>query len=84
MSNFVFTGTFKVDGEHVVRDLLIATLVEKGHSVQTKVTYGTDYLVQSAQGGVDTVKHKTAVKLGVPIISPNEFWKAFRRGDFSI
>lgn len=84
MSNFVFTGTFKVDNEHVVRDLLIATLVEKGHTVQSKVTWATDYLVRSTQGGIGTVKDKTAQELGVAIISPNEFWKAFRRGDFSV
>lgn len=84
MSNFVFTGTFKVDDEHVVRDLLIATLVEKGHTVSNKVTVMTDYLVQSTQGGVGTRKHFDANKLGVKIITPNEFWKAFRRGDFSV
>lgn len=77
MSTFVFTGTFKVEGEHIVRDLLIASLCDQGHVVKNKVDYGTDYLVRSAQGGHGTVKEKAALRLGTVILTPQEFWTIY-------
>jgi NAD-dependent DNA ligase len=71
--NFVFTGTFKVDGDHIVRDLLIDTLTDKGHTVQSKVDWATSYLVR-APDGVGTVKDKKAMALGTSVITPDEFW----------
>ena len=70
---FVFTGTFKVDGDHIVRELLIDTLTDKGHSVQNKVDWNTTYLVR-APDGVGTVKDKKATAMGTSILTPNEFW----------
>ena len=80
MSTFVFTGTFKVDGEHVVRDLLIESLHEKGHVVRNKVDSFTDYLVRAADG-FGTVKEKAALANCTVILSPTEFWEIYTNSE---
>lgn len=63
--NFVITGTLSR-----VRREVEALIVQHGGHVQTKVNYNTHYLVLG-DNGVNTTKHKDAVRLNIPIISEN-------------
>lgn len=69
---FVLTGVAKIKGFHILRDDLIASAAAKGHHVDKRVYFGTDYLVTDLPDKM-TIKRKTAKSLDVPVISTTEF-----------
>jgi NAD-dependent DNA ligase len=75
--NVVFTGTFKLDGEQVTRDVLIDLAISSGHRVHKSVNASVDTLVVGDTGrhGI-TRKLRTAASRGVTLMSPEEFLKA--------
>ena len=75
--NVVFTGTFRLNGEHVTRELLIDLATTAGHRVHKSVTREVDTLVVGNTGrhGV-TRKLRAAMASGVRVISPDEFLSA--------
>ncbi len=71
--NIVFTGKFEIDGQHIVRELLIDACESKGWVIQKSVGWSTDYLVQAANGH-GSIKTVAAIENNVQIISPETFW----------
>lgn len=74
MSNFCFTGFFKLNGRHVKRATIKTMVVEAGHRFDTSVRWDTDYLVVgSLKAGVRTNKvKKSAVHSHTKNISPDQ------------
>jgi len=72
---FVFTGPAKVDGTHIHRDLLIDLAEEAGNTVDTVVSYATDYVVASSPYFLNGTgaKLRAAKELGTKVISPDDF-----------
>lgn len=68
---FVLTGIAKYDGMHILRDDLVAYAQEKGHYVDSRVFFGTDYLVTDSTKL--TVKRKAAKSYSVPVITTEEY-----------
>jgi NAD-dependent DNA ligase len=74
--NFVFTGPAKVEGLHFERKHLIALAREKGHKVQQKMWFDTDYLVANPESlKKNTLKTRQAKLLQKKVITPAEFLK---------
>ena len=71
----VFTGKFEIDGEHIVRELLVEAANEKGYFVSKKVSFNTDILVLGNTGKwATTRKQQDAEMLGVKVMSAEEFF----------
>ncbi len=72
----VFTGTAKVGGEHMVRELLIEAAEHKGYVVGSAVTSRTAFLVVGDTGRWGaTRKVEKATNLGVTVMSADAFYK---------
>lgn len=72
----VFTGKFMIDGEHIVRDLLIEAAHEKGYVVGEKISWSTDLLVIGDTGHHgSTRKIKAATGFNVKIMTAKIFWQ---------
>ena len=71
-----FTGTFKINGERVTREVLVDLATTAGHTVVPDAYYA-DILVLGDTGrhGV-TRKLDRAVRAGVEVQSPDEFLSA--------
>ncbi len=71
----VFTGRFMIDGEHMVRSLLIDAAREHGYVVGSSVTRSTDFLIIGDTGRHgNTRKIKAATDLGVKVMTAQIFW----------
>jgi len=72
--NIAFTGTFRLDGEHVTRAVLEAVAQDHGHTVEKSITERTQILVVGDTGRHgNTSKIRKAEANGVVLITPEEF-----------
>lgn len=71
--SFVITG--KLGKIFKNRAELEENIKSRGGSVKSSVTKNTSYLI--ANEAEDTTKYKTALALGTPILTEEEFWKNF-------
>ena len=68
---FVLTGIAKVAGTHIMRADLIKLATSKGHKVDPKVAWHTDYLVTDSAKW--TEKRRMANMLNTSIITTNDY-----------
>lgn len=66
----VFTGPAKINGQHVLRVDITDAASKAGCVIRGKIEPGVDVLVASRD---DTVKAKNAAKLGVEVMTYDEF-----------
>jgi NAD-dependent DNA ligase len=75
MSNYCFTGTFKVNDIHFERDALIKLAQENGHTVHKHVRKDTDFLVIGSHQTPTTKFKAMLMHKAVKCTSPEFFLK---------
>ncbi len=76
MKEVVFTGTFKLNSDHIVRSLLVESAEAHGYHVSSKVSPQTTFVVAGDTGHHGkTKKIKEAEQYGIPVVTPSDFIK---------